>query len=157
MKERITITLDKNLINQIDKRIDGLDIKNRSQEIEILLAESLGANIPSKAVLLVGGRGTRLRPLTDKIPKALLEVQGKVITAHIFDLLKKYGIRDVILCVGYLKDKIKDYFGDGSKVGINITYVEEDEPLGTAGPLKLAKKYLKESFIVSNGDELKNI
>ncbi|MBS3113567.1 nucleotidyltransferase family protein, partial [Candidatus Woesearchaeota archaeon] len=112
---------------------------------------------PSKAVLLVGGRGSRLRPLTDKIPKSLLEVQGKTITEHLLDLLKKYGIRDAVLCVGYLKDKIKEYFGDGTKIGVNITYVEENEPLGTAGPLKLAKKYLKDSFIVSNGDELKNI
>jgi len=157
MKERVTITLDKNLISQIDKRIDGIDIKNRSQEIEFLLAESLGTHIPSKAVLLVGGRGSRLRPLTDKIPKSLLEVQGKTITEHLLDLLKKYGIRDAVLCVGYLKDKIKEYFGDGTKIGVNITYVEENEPLGTAGPLKLAKKYLKDSFIVSNGDELKNI
>ena len=157
MKERITITLDKNLISQIDKRIDGVGIKNRSQEIELLLAESLGTNIPSKAVLLVGGRGTRLKPLTDKAPKALLEVQGKTITEHLFDLLKKHGVRDVILCVGYLRDKVKDYFGDGSKFGMNISYVEEEEPLGTAGPLRLAKKYLKDSFIVSNGDELKSI
>ena len=157
MKKRITITLDENLLKQIDKRIDGLDIKNRSQEIELLLAEALGTNIPSKAVLLVGGRGTRLRPLTDKIPKALLPVQGKPITEHILDLLKKYGIRDVILCVGYLKDSIKEHFGDGSRFGMNVTYVEEEEPLGTAGPLKLAKKYLKDSFIVSNGDELKDI
>lgn len=157
MKERITITLDKNLIKQIDKRIDGLDIKNRSQEIENLLSESLGTNIPSKAVLLVGGKGTRLSPLTDKTPKALLEINKKAVTEHIFDLLKKHGIRDVILCVGHLKDKIKDYFGDGSNFGVNIVYVEEDEPLGTAGPLKLAKKYLKGSFIVSNGDELKKI
>jgi len=157
MKERITITLDKNLISHIDKRIDGVDIKNRSQEIELLLAEALGANIPSKAVLLVGGRGTRLRPLTDKIPKALLEVQGKVVTEHLFDLLKKYGIRDAVLCVGYLKNKIKEYFGDGSKMGMNVTYIEENEPLGTAGPLKLAEKNLKDSFIVSNGDELKDI
>ena len=157
MKERVTITLDKNLISQIDKRIDGIDIKNRSQEIELLLAESLGTNIPSKAVLLVGGRGTRLKPLTDRIPKALLEVQGKTITEHLFDLLKKYGIRDIILCIGYLREKIKEYFGDGSRFGVNITYAEEDEPLGTAGPLKLAKKHLKGSFIVSNGDELKNV
>ncbi|MBI2650811.1 NTP transferase domain-containing protein [Candidatus Woesearchaeota archaeon] len=157
MKERITITLDENLISQIDKRIDGVDIKNRSQEIEFLLAESLGTHIPSKAVLLVGGRGTRLKPLTDKIPKALLEVKGKTITEHLFDLLKKYGIRDVVLCTGYLRDKIKEHFGDGSTLGINITYIEEKEPLGTAGPLKLARKYLKDSFIVSNGDELKNI
>jgi len=157
MKERITITLDKNLISQIDKRIDGIDIKNRSQEIEAILEEALGTNIPSKAVLLVGGRGTRLKPLTDKIPKALLKVQGKTITEHLFDLLKKYGIREAILCVGYLQYRIKEYFGDGSGLGISITYVEETEPLGTAGPLKLAKKYLKDSFIVSNGDELKNI
>src|SRR3989338_4891055 len=157
MKERVTITLDKNLISQIDKRIDGMDIKNRSQEIEFLLAESLGTHIPGKAVLLVGGRGSRLRPLTDKIPKALLEVQNKTITEHLFDLLKKYGIRDGVLCVGYLKDKIKEHFGDGTKIGVNINYVEENEPLGTAGPLKLAKKYLKDSFIVSNGDELKDI
>lgn len=157
MKERITITLDENLISQIDKRIDGVDIKNRSQEIENLLSESLGTNIPSKAVLLVGGKGTRLSPLTDKTPKALLEVHKKAVTEHIFDLLKKHGIRDIVLCVGHLKDRIKDYFGDGSNFGVNITYVEEDEPLGTAGPLKLAKKYLKDSFIVSNGDELKNI
>src|SRR3989338_10009058 len=101
MKERVTITLDKNLISQIDKRIDGIGIKNRSQEIELMLAESLGTNIPSKAVLLVGGRGTRLRPLTDKTPKGLLRVKGMPIIEHIFDLLKKYGIRDVILCVGY--------------------------------------------------------
>src|SRR3989344_5292076 len=103
MKERITITLDKNLIGQIDKRIDGLNIKNRSQEIESILSESLGANIPRKAVLLVGGRGSRLKPLTDKNPKGLLPVHGKPVTEHIIDLLKKYGIRDVVLSTGYLK------------------------------------------------------
>ena len=157
MKERITITLDKNLLGQIDKRVDGTDIKNRSQEIELLLSESLGSNIPGKAVLLVGGRGTRLRPLTDNTPKALLPVHGKTITEHLFELLKKYGIRDVVLCVGYLREKIKDKFGDGSNIGMNITYIEEKEPLGTAGPLKLARKFLKNSFIVSNGDELKSI
>ena len=86
MKERVTITLDRNLIGQIDKRIDGINIKNRSQEIELLLSEALGTNIPSKAVLLVGGKGTRLKPLTDRTPKALLEVQGKAVTEHIFDL-----------------------------------------------------------------------
>ncbi|MBI2541222.1 nucleotidyltransferase family protein [Candidatus Woesearchaeota archaeon] len=157
MKERITITLDINIIKQIDKRINNVDIKNRSQEIEFLLAESLGINIPGKAVLLVGGRGTRLKPLTDKLPKALLEVQGRPVTEHLFDLLRKYGIRDIILCVGYLKDKVKGHFGDGSKNGVSIEYIEEDKPLGTAGPLKLARRHLKDSFIVSNGDELKNI
>lgn len=157
MKERITITLDSELIKQIDKRINGKIIKNRSQQLELLLTKSLGADIPNKAVLLVGGKGTRLRPLTYKVPKALLEVQGKTVIEHLFDLLKKYGIRNIILCVGYMKEKIEEYLDDGSKFGVNITYVEEEEPLGTAGPLKLAKKHLNSSFICSNGDELKDI
>jgi NDP-sugar pyrophosphorylase family protein len=157
MKERITITLDSELIRQIDKRIDGNIIKNRSQQIELLLKKALGADIPTKAVLLVGGKGTRLRPLTYKLPKALLDIQGKTVVEHIFDLFKKYGIRDIILCVGYMREKIKERLGDGSKFGVNITYVEESKPLGTAGPLKLARKHLNSSFIVSNGDELKDI
>jgi len=110
-----------------------------------------------RAIILAGGEGTRLRPLTYEIPKALLDIHGRTITEHIFDLLKKYGIKDVILAVGYLKEKINGYFQDGSKFSVNLTYVEEDKPLGTAGPLKLAKKYINESFIVSNGDELKKI
>jgi len=157
MKERITITLDQELIEQIDKRIDGDTIKNRSQQIERILSKSLGTYKPEKAIILVGGKGTRLRPLTNKTPKCMLEIQGKTVTEHLFDLFKKYGIRDMILSVGYLKDKIKEYYGDGSKFGVNIEYIEEDTPLGTAGPLKLAKNMLKDSFIVTNGDELKNI
>src|SRR3989338_6137244 len=159
MKERITITLKEDLIKQLDKRIDGDQIKNRSHEIETILEDALGGSIPSKALILAGGKGTRLRPLTDKIPKALIDIQGKTITEWLFDLLRKYGIRDVILSTGYLSDKIRDYFTDGSKFGMNIDYVEEnpDKPLGTAGPLRLAQPMLKESFIVSNGDELKCI
>ena len=156
MKERITITLDKDLIGQIDKRIDGNIIKNRSQQIEVLLAKDLGTYRPEKAVILVGGKGTRLRPLTYKIPKCMIDVHGKTLAEHLFDLMKKYGIRDIILSAGYMKEKVKEYYGDGSKFGVNITYVEEDEALGTAGPLRLAKKYLNDSFIVTNGDELKN-
>ena len=157
MKERITITLDSELIQQIDKRVDGNIIKNRSQQIELLLTKSLGTYRPEKAVILVGGKGTRLRPLTLNTPKCMMNVQGRTIAEHLFDLLKKYGTRDVILSTGYMKEKIKEHYGDGSRFGVNITYVEEDEPLGTAGPLKLAKKHLNDSFIVTNGDELKNI
>src|SRR3989338_786349 len=157
MKERITITLDKELIGQIDKRVDGTIIKNRSQQIENLLANSLGTNIPEKAVILVGGKGTRLMPLTSNKPKCMMDVQGRTITEHMFDLLKKYGIREMLLSVGHMGEKVKEYYGDGSKFGVNISYIEEDKPLGTAGPLKLAKPHLKDSFIVTNGDELKTI
>ena len=159
MKERITITLKEELIKQLDKRVDGNEIRNRSQEIENILEEALGTIIPSKALILAGGKGTRLRPLTLKTPKALIDIQGKTLTEWLFELLKKYGIRDVILSTGYLADKISDYFTDGSKFGMNVDYVEENpnKPLGTAGPLRLAKEMLNDSFIVSNGDELKCI
>lgn len=110
-----------------------------------------------KAVILAGGKGTRLRPLTYKIPKALIKVQGKTITEHLFDLFKKYDIREIIMSVGYLKEKIVEYFKDGSKFGVKITYIEESEPLGTAGPLKLVKSQIDCPFIVLNGDELKDI
>jgi NDP-sugar pyrophosphorylase family protein len=157
MKERITITLDSELIKQIDNRIDGNIIKNRSQQIELFLTKALGTYRPEKALILVGGKGTRLRPITLKIPKCMMDVHGKTVTEHMFDLLKKYGVRDVILSTGYLKEKVRENYGDGSKFGVNINYVEEDEPLGTAGPLKLAKNFLKDSFIATNGDELKSI
>jgi len=159
MKDRITITLKEDLVKQLDKRIDGEEIKNRSQEIEKILEDSLGISIPSKALILAGGKGTRLRPLTYKIPKGLIDIQGKTITEWLFDLLKNYGIRDVILSVGYLADKMRDHFTDGSKFGMNIEYVEENpnKPLGTAGPLRLAQPLLNDSFIMSNGDELKCI
>ena len=159
MKDRITITLNEDLIEQLDKRVDGEHIKNRSQEIEKILEDALGSSIPTKALILAGGKGTRLRPLTLKTPKGLIDVQGKTLTEWLFELLKKYGIRDVVLSVGYLADNIRDYFTDGSRFGMNIDYVEEnpDKPLGTGGPLRLAKDMLKDSFIVSNGDELKCI
>ncbi|HLC97130.1 MAG TPA: sugar phosphate nucleotidyltransferase [Candidatus Nanoarchaeia archaeon] len=159
MKERVTITLDAALIRQLDKRVDGKEIKNRSQEIEQMLEDALGMTVPEKAVILAGGKGTRLRPLTLHTPKALVDIQGKTITEWIFDLLKRFGIRDAILSVGYLADKVRDHFTDGSKFGMNLEYVEEDpeKPLGTAGPLLLAQKLLKDSFILSNGDELKCI
>ena len=156
-KERITITLDKDLLEQIDRRVDGITIKNRSQEIEHILLDALGSRTPKHAVILAGGKGTRLRPLTLSTPKALVDVHGKTLTEHLLDLLKKYGVTHVTLSVGYLMDKIREHFGDGAKLGVAIDYIEEGEPLGTAGPLLFLKGRMKDSFIVSNGDELKKI
>lgn len=157
MKERITITIDKEILDRIDKKINSGILKNRSYAIEILLKKALGANRPRLAVALCGGQGTRLRPITYEIPKALIPVHGKTITEHLFDLFKKYDIREIILAVGYMKNKIKKYFGDGSGFGMNISYIEEEIPLGTAGPLRMLRDRIKETFIVTNGDELKNI
>lgn len=110
---------------------------------------------PRTAVILAGGEGTRLRPLTYEIPKPLIPVHGKTLLEHLLDLFKKHHVHDIVLAIGYQKEKIRSHFGDGKRYGISITYLEENEPLGTAGPL-LLRKFTK-PFIVTNGDELKDI
>ncbi len=157
MKERVTLTLDKNVLHQVDSLIDGFNMKNRSHAVELLILKALKAHVPRKAVILAGGQGTRLRPITYEIPKALIPIHNKTLTEHLFDLLKKYDIKDIVMAVGHMKEKIKVHYGDGVKYGIKLSYIEEDSPLGTAGPLKLAKGSLNETFIVSNGDELKDL
>lgn len=157
MKKRVTLTIDRNVLDQVDKEVDGVKVKNRSHAVELLILKAMGANVPKQALILAGGKGERLKPITREIPKPLIPLQGKPIIEYSLDLLKKFGIKDVILSIGFKGEKIKEYFGDGKRFGVNITYVEEDEPLGTAGPLKLAKKFLKGPFITCNADELKDI
>ncbi len=107
-----------------------------------------------KAIILAGGLGERLRPLTDKVPKPLLPVKGKPIVQHAIENFKKHGIKDIVLSVGYRADKIKEYFGDGEKFGVKISYCVEDEPLGTGGAIKKASKGIKKKFIAINGDNI---
>ena len=157
MKERVTLTIDSGILKQIDKKINGSTIKNRSHAVEMILRSSLGSSGLRKGMILAGGKGTRLKPITDEIPKPLLPVHGKPILQYGIELFKKFGITEIALSIGYKGDKIKEYFGDGSRFGVNIIYIEENEPLGTAGPLNLAKKFLTETFVMCNADELKDI
>ncbi|MFH1317090.1 MAG: nucleotidyltransferase family protein [Candidatus Woesearchaeota archaeon] len=110
-----------------------------------------------KAVILAGGLGERLRPLTLSTPKSLVNVHGRTLIEHLLDLFKKHGIKDIYISVGYLGEKIIDYFGDGSKFGVKITFFHEKERLGTAGCLRFFKEHLNETFILTNGDELKEL
>ncbi len=107
-----------------------------------------------KAIILAGGLGTRLRPLTDVTPKPLLSIKGKPIIEHAILNFKKHGITDIILSIGYKADVIKEYFGDGSKWGVNISYCIEDQPMGTGGALKMASAGIGETFVAINGDNL---
>jgi mannose-1-phosphate guanylyltransferase len=157
LKERFTVTIDKDVMSLVDHYVDGVTIKNRSHAIEVLLKEAVGDGFPKRAFILAGGQGTRLRPITKEIPKPMIPVQGKPVLEYTIELLKKHGIKQIIISVGYLGERIKEYFGNGSKFGVKIKYVEENEPLGTAGPLRLAKPHLRGNFIVCNGDELKDI
>lgn len=106
-----------------------------------------------QAVILAGGLGTRLKPLTEEIPKSMVLIQGKPFLEHQLNLLRQGGISDIVLCVGYLGERIKEYFGDGKGFGVKIKYSEETEKLlGTAGALKNARDLLDDAFFVTFGD-----
>lgn len=110
-----------------------------------------------KAVIIVGGEGTRLRPLTCNTPKAMLPVLNKPFLEHMTCYLRGYGVDDIILALCYLPQRIESYFGDGSEFGVKLTCVMEDSPLGTAGAVKNAERYLEDLFLVFNGDIVTDI
>ena len=109
-----------------------------------------------KAVIIAGGLGTRLRPLTNNTPKPMLPIGEKPILEHLVNWTKKGGIKSVILCVSYLKESIEDYFGDGEKFGVKIEYAISKKQLATAGQLKTAEKFIDDDFVCMYGDSIFN-
>jgi mannose-1-phosphate guanylyltransferase/phosphomannomutase len=107
-----------------------------------------------KAVIMAGGFGTRIQPLTINLPKPMIPLINRPIMLHIIDLLKKHGITELILLLYHQPNSIKNFFGDGSEFGIHITYVTPLEDFGTAGAVKAAAKFLDERFLIISGDLL---
>ncbi|MEU6968729.1 mannose-1-phosphate guanyltransferase [Kitasatospora aureofaciens] len=108
-----------------------------------------------KAVVMAGGEGTRLRPMTSSMPKPLLPVANMPIMEHVLRLLKRHGLSDTVVTVQFLASLVKNYFGDGEELGMHLTYAHEETPLGTAGSVKNAEDALKDdSFLVISGDAL---
>jgi len=124
------------------------------EDVDALLESKVKSN---KVVLMVGGLGTRLRPLTEHTPKPMLQVGNKPILETIINNFKRYGFVNIILSVNYKADMVEEYFGDGSRFGVNIEYVYENKRMGTAGALSLMREQLTESFFVMNGDLLTNV
>jgi len=107
-----------------------------------------------KAVVMAGGEGSRLRPLTIGRPKPMVPLVDKPVLGHILELLKCHGITEVVITLQYLPSVIQDFYGDGSALGLDITYVVEEMPLGTAGGVKNAAAHLNDTFLVISGDAL---
>ncbi|HET7127903.1 MAG TPA: sugar phosphate nucleotidyltransferase [Gaiellaceae bacterium] len=110
-----------------------------------------------KAVVMAGGEGTRLRPLTSNQPKPMVPIVGKPCMEHILELLRTHGFEDVVVTVAFLPQAIRSYFGDGTSLGLNIQYSVEESPLGTAGSVRLASDALDDTFLVISGDALCDI
>lgn len=148
--------IQKAIMNQV-YQIPLVDENNKLVDI-VNLATLL--NITKKrnrVILMAGGLGTRLRPLTDDIPKPLLKVGNKPILETIIRNFAEHGFVNITISLNYKGDMIKDYFGDGSDFGVNIDYVEENKRLGTAGALSLLKENPHEPFFVMNGDLLTDV
>ena len=111
-----------------------------------------------KAVVMAGGEGSRLRPLTSRRPKPLAPIANRPVMHHIVDLLRRHGITEIVATLHYLADEIENYFGDGSRMGVRMSYVVEDTPLGTAGAVKLAEDRLRgDSFVIISGDAMTDL
>lgn len=152
-KEHIIKTAIKNKVYQIPI-INESNIVVYIEDLATLLSGRIRKN---KVVIMAGGLGTRLKPLTDDIPKPLLKVGTKPILETIIENFANYGFKEIIISVNYKANMIKEYFKDGSDFGVKISYLEEDRRLGTAGALSLIKEEIKEPFFVMNGDLLTNI
>ena len=107
-----------------------------------------------KAVILAGGLGTRMRPYTLFVPKPMLPLGDRPVLEHLIEWLKTHGVKDLAICVGYLRRIIEDYFEDGKEQGVKITYIRTHRPMGTAGQLKSAEGYVNETFICVYGDSV---
>src|SRR3954463_8388002 len=110
-----------------------------------------------KAVIMAGGEGTRLRPLTSNQPKPLMPLVNRPMMEHIVRLLKQHGFDDIVVTVAFLPQTIRSYFGDGEEFGVRMVYATEESPLGTAGSVGNAKDELDETFLVISGDVLTDI
>ena len=133
------------ILNQEGKMVNLIDL------------EYTKAQLPLEAVIMAGGRGKRLSPLTDTIPKPMLRLGDKPIIEHNIDRLISFGIKKIYISVKYLGDQIVNYLGDGSQKGISIEYVWEDEPLGTAGALALINNLSTEHILLMNSDLFTNV
>jgi dTDP-glucose pyrophosphorylase len=114
-------------------------------------------SISNKMVIMAGGKGTRLRPHTENCPKPMLLVGGKPMLQHIIERARDEGFGEFLLSVNYLAHIIENYFDDGSALGVNIGYIHEESPLGTAGSLSMIGKLVDEPFVVTNGDVITDI
>ena len=109
------------------------------------------------AVIMAGGRGTRLLPLTRNLPKPMVNLIDKPVLEHVIELLRKHGVYNIAITLGYLADRVISYFGNGENLGVNITYYTEEVPLGTAGGVKNASSFVTEDFFVLSGDAFSEI
>lgn len=156
-KERLTITLADNILKKVDGIIDSQNIRNRSHAIETILSQYFLPRV-TKVIILAGGAGVHMRPLTYEMPKAMVPVKDKPLVAHTVQALEQVGLEDVIMVIGTLGEKIKEHFGNGESYSTSIAYIEDEKESGTAQALVAVKEKVGDQpFILVYGDVLAEI
>lgn len=135
------------IVDKFNTVIDLLEVEN----------ENFSIYKDNPVLIMAGGLGTRLRPLTDDLPKPMLKVGGKPILETIIEQFKNKGYKNILLSVNYKSEVIENYFRDGSDFDVSINYIKEEKRMGTAGAIKLAEQFLNKNFFVINGDILTNV
>ena len=132
-------------------------VNSQMQIINVVNFKHQKSYLPVDALIMAGGRGERLKPLTDKVPKPLLKIGDKPIIEYNIDRLASFGVDDIWLSLRYLGEQVEEYFGDGSNKGIRVKYIWEDQALGTAGALGLVNDFVHDHVLMMNSDLLTNI
>jgi len=127
-------------------------LNDKGELIDVIELKKQKAQLPLECVIMAGGRGKRLSPLTDTVPKPMLPLGEKPIIEHNIDRLISFGIKKIYISLKYLGEQIQDYFGNGTTKGIEIEYIWEDEPLGTAGALSLVDHFKSKHLLLMNSD-----
>jgi len=152
-KEKIIQTAISRRVYQVPL-LDDMGRVVKLAEIDHLIKKEL---IPNPVVIMAGGMGKRLMPLTEHTPKPMLKVGGRPILETLVSRLQQHGFTEIFISINYKGEQIKDYFGDGRMMGVNIRYIEEDKPMGTAGALGFLDEQVKHPVLVMNGDILTNV
>lgn len=157
-KTKISISIDEELLKNLEytwTKIEKAKPRNRSVMVEEFLRKAIERQKCTTAIILAGGKGTRLRPLTYEVPKPLVPIKGKPLIMHTIEQLSKNGVKNFVIAVGYKAEEIIKTLGDGSSLGVNIKYSIEKTPLGTGGAVKKAASLVEEfPVLVVNGDNL---
>jgi NDP-sugar pyrophosphorylase family protein len=156
MRERVTITIREELLSQVDRLVDGLTIRSRSQAMEYLLSKLLSDYRLKNALVLAGGKDARMGSLTKKKPKFLLEVKGKTILERVLGYLSEFNVSLINVYVDYMKEKIIESL-ENKSFPFRVEFIKSDKPVGTVEPLRKVKPFFHDTFLVANGDTICNL
>ncbi len=151
MKERVTLTIEKEILEKIDGKVDGSIIKNRSHAVELLLLKAMSSNRLRKGIILAGGEHDK-----NKQVSILDKVQDRTLLEWNIKLFKRNGVKEILICIPKGRDDIKLQLNT-QNMGVDIKYYEEEYPLGTAGSLRAVKDFITETTVVCYADDLKRV